>query len=148
MSKGLMGNSYGVAKILVSVTLGSVPTLLMSRKRAPSRETHGRLELLGGNMEGPDPLLELIRELEEEESSGHLARLVADLAPVPAVFDVEDTRHHIFTLPLAYEDYLELRHGPDESLGLKLVPVDRVRDPAFASRFTRRTRGILDGLGL
>lgn len=144
-----MGNSIGVAKCFVTVQHETHTFVLFMRKRAkndPSK--HGKLELPGGGMDTHDALGELCRELREEELSGLLASRARDANPVSRTFKVSGTPHHLFQFAIPFETYLTVQHAPNESLGFKLVPLDLIRDSAFAERLTPKTRKIFGKIGL
>lgn len=136
-----------VAKLIVRIRGFSGGTFLFSRKKAKGTPKHGMLELLGGGVDGEPPLDGLVRELEEEEKSGLLARRVRLLAPEPRVFKIDGIPHHIFELSIDFDHYLDLRHSSKESLGFKVVPASMLRDDVLWSRLTEKTQRILAELG-
>jgi hypothetical protein len=144
----LASTNTSVAKVVIHLEGFGSPCLLFSRKKAKGTPKHGRLELLGGGTEGGDPFAALLRELEEEEKSGVLAQRAAATHPAPRLISVQGDPHYIFEITLSLDDYVEVRHAKDESLGFKAVPAAALRDQRFHSRLTDRTQRILSALGM
>ncbi|MFQ6045338.1 MAG: NUDIX hydrolase [Gemmatimonadales bacterium] len=137
----------GVAKLIVRVTGFGSPALLLSRKRAKGNPGHKMLEFLGGGVDGERPLEGLVRELEEEEKTGFLARRVKLLAPDPRRLTVDGVPHYVYELSIGFDQYLDLQHDRKESFGFRLVPASMLRDESVWSRLTERTRRILTEMG-
>jgi hypothetical protein len=141
--------NIGVSKTIITVAVGPMTFTLLSRKRAKKDPAkHGKLELLGGGMDTHDPLGELVRELREEELSGILADHVKASRPVARTFNVGGVPHHLFQVAIPFDVYLSLQHSPNESLGLKLVPLDYLQSTAYSRHFTPKTQKILTKVGL
>ncbi len=121
---------------------------LLSRKRADGKSTHDKLEMLGGRLE-PDetPLRALIRELEEEETTGGLAAIVARDEPTHRTEIVDHAPHHLFELRLTVADCADLRHDQAESLGFERVPTAELEAGAHWDRLTWRTQRIFEAFG-
>ena len=123
--------------------------LVFSRKREPSApQKDGRLELIGGAIEtGENPFEGLLRELEEEETSGLLRRRAGQIRPVPRTFTVNGEPHYLYSIAITADEYQTLRHSPSESYGFerlpKSFPARALSRPELLSRFTPKTRAIL-----
>ena len=141
-----MPSDNRASKILIAVEGFQEPVLLFSRKRAKGTPKHKRFELLGGGLDGHDPLEGLVRELEEEENSGALAAHVRHTRPSPRLVTVDGAPQYVFEIHLPMSVYLELRHAKAESFGFHVLPVARLGDPGMADTFTRKTVGILRAL--
>lgn len=136
-----------VAKLIVRVTGFRGPALLLSRKRAKGNPGHKLLEFLGGGVDGESPLDGLVRELEEEEKTGFLARRVSVLAPNPRLITVDGVPHYMYEVSIGLDQYLDLQHDRKESFGFRLVPASMLRDEPVWSRLTERTQRILTEMG-
>jgi hypothetical protein len=136
----------GVAKVIVSVHGFGPELLLFSRKKAKGTPKHGRLELLGGGMDEDDPLEALVRELDEEEKTGTLAKKVRWEQPGPRTIHVDGETHYIFEIAISLAEYIDLQHSRKESMGLKVVPRSALSDGELYSRLTTRTQKILAAL--
>lgn len=136
-----------VAKALVSVERKKF--LLFSRKRAPGTDKHGRLELLGGHMDGGEsPLEALVRELAEEEATGTLATRVRKSKPSSTAIPLSDAVYHVFRIGISLDDYLTLEPGHGESLGFHLVPLSLMTKRRLRSHFTDKTVELFTSMGI
>jgi len=145
-----MPNTEPVAKIRIVVQRDGDLWCLMSRKR--KRDTtssdHDKLEMPGGHLDGDEsPREALLRECEEEEATGSLAELVAQREPVFATETVDGAVHHLFELALSEREAEGLVPEPTESLGFRLVRVDRLTAGELDDELTYRTRLILEAFG-
>lgn len=138
----------GVAKTFVKTQLNGVVHYVFSIKNAPGKRKHNHLELLGGKIKpGEHPLQALIRELEEEEANGILAdRIRAQEPEHQNTIQIGKRPYYIFDVSISFDDYLNIRHSPKESLGFKLVPEPMLKRVDFQQKLTPRTRTILKRL--
>jgi hypothetical protein len=132
-----------VAKVLVSIRIGSELHLLFSRKRVINRpESHDRLEFPGGHLENDDPLQGAIRELIEEDLSGLLGGKLQDKHLIEKIM-VDGIEHHIYSMEISNEERKQLRHNARESLGFELIAFSEMWNTATLSRLTEKTLKIL-----
>lgn len=139
-----MSHEDQVSKIRITLQQGGQQWALMSRKRAPGKPKHGKLEFLGGHVDpGERPFDALLRELGEEEPTGTLAARARELGPTPFVSDIPGVPHHLYEMVIDANDFDALAFDPEESLGLVLVPLDELLAGSWNERITPRTRAIL-----
>ncbi len=116
----------GVAKVFVSAG----PFYVMSRKRAPGKKKDNKLELIGGNMElGETSLQALIREAEEEETSGLLASVLKRIHPKSQRIEVGGRggeEHYIFRITVPEIEARRFSANSVESYGLQFVPAEAI----------------------
>ena len=133
-----------VSKIRIRVTSDSDDYELLSIKRAEGTKKHGKLELLGGHVEKDEqPLEALIRELQEEESSGFLARRAVLECSSPAQIDVAGAHHYVFGLTITSDEFSHLVAGKEESLGFQLISINELRSDDMQGRMTSRSGQLL-----
>ncbi len=138
-----MGKRYQVAKILIRVSLSGDTHFLMSRKRAPGSSNDDRLEFLGGRLDtGETGCSALLRELNEEETTGTLASLAADTNLPSCEKITGDAHHHLFGLTID-ADCVDQLIASEESHGFVVVPASELQP---GDRFTRKTNMILQSL--
>ncbi len=138
--------SKRVAKARIELRRADGEWLLLSRKRAPGRSKHGKLELLGGHLDSDEtPLQALIRELGEEELTGRLAAAAAGRRPRPVELVADGATHFLFDLEVSEEDRTQLQPGR-ESLGFELVRRVPVEGGELDGQLTPRTRKIFGEL--
>lgn len=143
------GDKDEVAKIRILVEGDAGTQALLSRKKAKGKRGHGKLEMLGGHLDGSEaPHDALTRELFEEEATGALGKL-ADRQDLPfACAVVDDAKHYLFELTITSEVAAGLRADPAESLGLELVPAADLGARLLDDELTYRTRLILEAFPL
>ncbi len=139
--------SNKVAKVFVRVKTREDTFCLFTRKNAPGRQKHSHLELIGGNIEEEDFLEGAIRELKEEEITGFLAYELSK-RHLKCKVKIGNTDHCIFEILLTYDEYLKLKHDPDESLGFELKAESELHKNEFQSEFTKKTKKIFNALGI
>ena len=139
--------SNKVAKVFVRVKMREDTYCLFSRKNAPGRQKHSHLELIGGNIEDEDFLEGAMRELKEEEMTGFLAGNLSK-KQLKSKVKIGTTDHYIFEILLTYDEYLKLKHDPDESLGFELKAESELHKDKFQSEFTKKTKKIFKALGI
>ncbi len=121
---------------------------LLSRKRSCDKRKHGKLEMLGGHLDGKEsPIEALIRELREEEKTGKLASYVERHSPSHQTKVAGRATHHLFEFTLSNAKYEQLKHHPCESLGFELLPTSELNARQHWKRLTHRTRKILEAFG-
>jgi len=111
------------------------------------------LELLGGHLENSEtPFQGLIRELQEEDSSGILASKVNSLKPLPREIVINDEKHSIYKIEIKRGEFKSLKHNPSESYGFHLIEKSILDDNKSLkkniSKFTQKTRKIFTQLSL
>ena len=141
----MAGCSSGVAKVFVRVQEGDDTFYLFSRKCDAVPDKHGRLELLGGNLDDEAPLAGAIRELQEEEPSGLLAGKLTAQRLVDRVV-IENLEHFVFLISISRAEYTGLRHNPAESLGFELISEASLKEGKPPASFTRKTELIFRAL--
>lgn len=136
------------AKVLITVTGRAeagepLPVrLLMSIKSAPFSDKDGHLEFLGGQLNPAEPPeAGLIRELQEEELTGNLAKLAAKRAKRVGFFAAEGADHALFHFSISFAEYCRLVWDEEESHGFVLVP--RPFLEANLASLTPKTRALL-----
>ena len=136
-----------VAKARIVVERGGERWSLLSVKRAEGETKHGKLEMLGGHLDGDEsPIEALLRELREEEDTGLLAEKVSAEPPPHLSMDVAGALHHVFCFDLDDADLAHLQHNPAESLGFELVRTAELEAGMHRDRLTSRTRQVLEAL--
>ena len=137
-----------VAKARIVVVRDGARLALMSRKNARGKSKHGKLEMLGGHLDGDEPpIVALVRELREEERTGTLAEIVERNASAWETRTVDQAPHHLFEITITETEYSHLEAHPKESLGFELVPVADLAAGRIEDRLTYRTREILKTFG-
>lgn len=137
-----------VAKARILVIRDDGCWSLLSRKRSSDERKHGKLEMLGGHLDGKEsPIEALIRELHEEEKTGKLASTVEEHTPSYQTKVAGGATHHLFEVTLSNEIYEQLKHHPRESLGFELLPTAELNTLLHWERLTNRTRKILEAFG-
>lgn len=117
--------------------------LLLSIKSAPFSDKDGHLEFLGGQLEDGEPPHEgLLRELQEEELTGELARLAGRRARPLGNFLAEGSSHLLFHLRISFAEYYRLQWDEEESHGFMLVPKPFL--DANRAALTPKTRTLLE----
>jgi len=138
-----------VAKVRIVLVADGDTRALLSRKRADGKPNHGKFEMFGGHLEpGELPLQALLRELEEEETTGTLAKLVEHAGPQARTAVVDEAVHHLFEVELAATDCAELRHDPKESMGIARIPTTELAAGEHWDDLTWRTQRIFEAFGL
>ena len=136
---------YQVAKAIITVGDGADAHYLMSIKRDPGSKSDGKLEFLGGRFEGNEmPIEALVRELSEEESSGHLAKLASERATLFFTITTDGAEHFLFPFQVRTDEFELLCHDPRESFGFELLAPGHLKGDA--DKFTRKTVRILGAL--
>ena len=132
-----------VSKVFIKIEGGEETYFLFSRKyKESNQESHGRLELLGGEIEaGESPQEGLIRELKEEDTSHTLRGKI--LRDDPQEIRISDEPHYIYEIAITWNDFSKLRHKQDESFGFELVPIGILSQDAFERDVTPKTKKIL-----
>ena len=146
----------GLPKRVAKVFLRLDDHYVFSQKRAPwlpEDAAARQLELIGGTVVGGEtPFEALIRELGEEETSGTLAEKARALRPAPQQIVVYGEPHYIYRMQITGDEFERLVHDSEESYGFDLVPeaviADREKLRENAARFTWKTQGIFQALGL
>jgi ADP-ribose pyrophosphatase YjhB (NUDIX family) len=137
-----------VAKARIAIVRNGERFALLSRKNAPGKPKHDKLEMLGGHLDAAEsPVEALLRELREEERTGELA-LVAEADEL--AFEtrmVDRAAHHLFELTITVQQYTSLEADPDESLGFELVAEKDLASGRIEPELTPRTRQILRAFG-
>lgn len=139
-----------VSKILL--TCGDL--YVFSIKKSPqSPHKDRRMELFGGNADpGETPFQGLIRELQEEEESGILAKKAASLKLKPVkTFMIDEKMQCIYAMVLDEREMKVLRAHPDESYGIKTITkqfFDIEMTPIDLDGFTPKTVKIFHELGM
>lgn len=149
-------NIAGLPKRVAKVFLRLDDHYVFSQKRAPwlpEDAAARRLELIGGTVVGDEtPFEALVRELGEEETSETLAEKAHTLRPIPQLIIVYGEPHYIYRMTINSDEFERMVHDPEESYGFDLVPeaviADREKLRENAARFTWKTRGIFQALGL
>lgn len=137
-----------VAKARILVIRDDGCWSLLSRKRSGDERKHGKLEMLGGRLDGKEfPFEALIRELREEEETGKLASYVERHSPSYQTKVAGRATHHLFEVTLPNAKYEQLKHHPRESLGFELLPTSELNARQHWKRLTYRTRKILEAFG-
>lgn len=137
-----------VAKARIVVLRDGARLALMSRKNAKGKPKHGKLEMLGGRLDGNEsPAKALVRELQEEEQTGTLAEIVERHKPGFDTRTVDQAPHHLFEMTITEEQYSRLEAATEESLGFELVPEEDLASGRIEDRLTYRTREILRAFG-
>lgn len=133
-----------VAKVRIAVVRDGARLVLMSRKNAKGTSNHGKLEMLGGHLDGNEtPIAALVRELREEEGTGTLAAIAERAEPTCNTRTVDRSPHHLFEMTITEEVYSRLQATSTESLGFELVPEEDLASGRVADRLTYRTSEIL-----
>ena len=136
-----------VAKARIAVQRGGERWSLLSVKRAEGKAKHGKLEMLGGHLDGDEsPIEALIRELREEEETGLLSEKVSAELPPHVSIDVAGALHHVFWFDVDNGDLAHLQYSPEESLGFELVLTSELEAGEHRHRLTSRTRQVLEAL--
>jgi hypothetical protein len=146
----------GLPKRVAKIFLHLDDHYVFSQKRAPwlpEDAATRRLELIGGTIVGDEtPFEALLRELQEEETSGMLAEKARTLRPTPQQIVVYGEPHYIYRMTISGDEFERMIHDPEESYGFDLVSetviADREKLRENAARFTWKTRGIFQALGL
>lgn len=146
----------GLPKRVAKIFLRLDDHYVFSKKRAswlPEDAAARRLELIGGTVvDAETPFEALIRELGEEETSGTLAEKARTLRPTPRQIVVYGEPHYIYRMTISDDEFQRMIHDPEESYGFDLVPeaviADREKLRENAARFTRKTQGIFQALGM
>jgi hypothetical protein len=121
---------------------------LFSLKRAPGKPAKdGKLELLGGKIENGETRIEgLLRELQEEEKTGVLARKAATLRMNPKFICLKGQDNFIYRMEITPEELQGVEMDGEESYGYEMLKeADFADDP---DRFTPKTRKIFRALGM
>ncbi|MBF0258935.1 MAG: NUDIX domain-containing protein [Desulfamplus sp.] len=126
---------------------------VFSIKKSPLKPfKNNRLELFGGNVDpGETPFEGLIRELEEEEMSGVLAKKAKEFKLEPLkLFEVEGKTQCIYQMEITEREYLKLKAHPDESYGIRTLPqtIFEISENLDMDHFTPKTIKIFQNLGL
>ncbi len=115
----------------------------MSQKRVSGCD-HGKLEFLGGRLDpGESSFTALIRELQEEEPTGRLAKLVRKREPHCYEIATHGARHFLFPLVISKKCLAQLQFCDVESLGLVQI---KHRELVPGDGFTSRTNQLIDNL--
>ena len=137
-----------VAKARIVVVRSGVRFALLSSKNAKGKPKHGKLELLGGRLDGNEsPFEALLRELCEEEQTGALAEIAEFRKPGFDARTVDRAPHHLFELTITDQQYSPLEPDPNESLGFELVLEKDLASGRIDDELTYRTREILRVFG-
>lgn len=137
---------YKVAKAVITIDVKESMHYLMSVKRDPGSCSCGKLEFLGGRCEiNERPRQALLRELDEEEQTGHLSKIAADRAGIFFQRDILGARHFLFPMHLTFAEWQLLQHHPEESFGYELIPALKLLP--CENTLTAKTNGILKELG-
>ena len=143
-----MGDQSPVAKARIVIEDGDRRSALLSRKNAPGRRAHAKLEMLGGHLDDDETAYEaIVRELREEEGSGVLARILAKEQPPSRMAIVDGAPHHLFEVRVTAAQCEGVHHDPHESLGFEQVPIESLDAGAHDDDLTYRTRLILEAFG-
>ncbi len=136
--------AYRVAKAIITVDGSDAMHYLMSVKRGPGN-THRKLEFLGGRFDrGELPRQALLRELDEEETTGLLAHLASSRANLFFPLTTGGAQHFLFPFHLTVPEFELLQHHPRESFGYRLV-----REPDLKPcpvNLTYKTNRILESM--
>lgn len=143
-------------KQVAKVFIRTGDSYIFSRKRARGKKKDRRLELLGGTLKpGEGPLEALIREAEEEESSGRLAEEIRRQQPgyekvVLSKAGIEEPQY-LFRIEIDPGTAETLEADPEESYGLERISValfdsdQGLRE--MLEPFTPKTLAILRAMG-
>jgi len=142
-----MSSSKRISKLLLKA--GSRFVFSYKNSRRPGLD--GRLELIGGNIEQYEsPFEGLIRELQEEETSGILSNKADELRPASVQISVNKQEHFIYFMSILEEEFKSLRHSPEESYGFALIDEAVILDNdefcRNSKKFTLKTTKIFDEL--
>ena len=136
---------YRVSKAIITVEFEKSSQYLMSIKRDPGSGCEGKLEFLGGRHEIDEgPKQALLRELQEEETSGELARLATDRVNLFFTVTTAGAEHFLFPFQVYPTELERLLHCPVESFGFELVDPKVLGSPDPG--LTYKTNAILDAL--
>jgi len=127
------------AKALIALVDGN--NFLFSRKNAPGKKKHSKLEMPGGRIDSKEtPWQALKRELTEEDLSGILATLIHPDSPYDEVL-LGNVTHYLFQLSICEDKLAKLRNN-SESLGFVKITKDQVFSFEHLALFTNKTQKI------